>query len=268
MIIGQSRKFGGGGGTTASNYIARCATARGSALDSTHIAAFTTYLNGLDADGLTSAFDVLVWLGTQDSTSALLNMISSNYNATANGSPTFTADRGFTGVDGSSTVYIDTNFDASTATSPLYTQNSAHFSGFGTTDVGAVGRPMMGRVTSTLECTIYPRFSDGNAYFRINNSATLGGAAVANSAGHYIAQRSSGSVQGSKNGTTILGPTASTSGPVPPGNFYVLGYHVIGAASGSGQPTLMYSIGRFLNSTEESNFVARTRTCATALGVP
>src|SRR5258706_5828950 len=75
--------------------------ARTSGLDAAHIAAYNTFICGLVTDGLFSKFDVLHIYATQDSTTALLNLVSTSYNGTAVGSPTFTADRGFTGTGSS-----------------------------------------------------------------------------------------------------------------------------------------------------------------------
>ena len=82
--------------------------ARTTGLDATHTNAYTALINGLVTDGIWDKLDVFHIYATQDSTTAKLNLVSSSFTATANGSPTFTADRGFTGVNGSSTVYIDT----------------------------------------------------------------------------------------------------------------------------------------------------------------
>src|SRR5258706_10799563 len=132
QILARSRPriaSGGGGGGTASAFLART-----SGLDSTHITAYTNLLNGLDTDGLTSKLDMLHVYATQDSTTALLNLVSSSFTGTANGSPTFTADRGFTGTASSSTIYIDTGFNPSTA-GGQYAQDAAHLSAWCLTNI-------------------------------------------------------------------------------------------------------------------------------------
>ena len=73
--------------------------ARTSGLDTTHVNAYTALIDGLVADGVWSKFDVLRIYATQNSTTALLNLKSSSFTAVTHGSPSFTADRGFTGVD-------------------------------------------------------------------------------------------------------------------------------------------------------------------------
>src|SRR5262245_58714994 len=90
--------------------------ARTSGLDTAHTNAYTALIDGLVADGIWSKLDLLHIYATQDSTNALLNLISSSFTGITHGSPTFTADRGFTGVSGSSTVYIDTQFNPNSGT--------------------------------------------------------------------------------------------------------------------------------------------------------
>src|SRR2546430_1348992 len=93
QIISRSmpRVGGGGGGSHAAAFLART-----SGLDGTHTTAYTDFINGLDTDSLFSKFDLIQIYATQDSTTALLNLVSTSFNATPLNSPTFTADRGFT----------------------------------------------------------------------------------------------------------------------------------------------------------------------------
>src|SRR6185295_16016176 len=91
-----------GGGGTASPEVSQW-LARATGLDAAHIAADTALIDGLVADGVWSKLDALYFFATQNSATAQLNLISSSYPATANGLPTFTVDRGFTG--GSTGVY-------------------------------------------------------------------------------------------------------------------------------------------------------------------
>src|SRR5262245_26962066 len=56
-----------------------------------------------------------LWLFAAENSQSALRDIKSFSAATANGSPTFTTDRGYTGTNASSTVYINSNFNPSTA---------------------------------------------------------------------------------------------------------------------------------------------------------
>src|SRR6266576_6414868 len=103
--------------------------------------AYQGFLDGLTTDGLfnsdgtSSYFDALYIFATQNSATALLNLVSSSFTGTVNGSPAFKANQGFTGVSLSTTVYIDTGFNPTTASSPKFTQNSAHLSGWSDSNV-------------------------------------------------------------------------------------------------------------------------------------
>jgi len=255
---------GGGAGTTAAAFLARAATARGSPLDSTHISAFTTFLNGLDTNGLTGGFDWLHWYGTQDSVSALLNMVSSSFNGTAHGSPTFTADRGFTGSHGSSTVFIDSGFNSTTATSPQFTTSSGHISAWSVTNIGSDSNGLMG-TRAANNTIIYPN-DGGSALLGVNDTG-FPGVANSNSSGHYIASRTgSSSFAGYRNGSSIISSgTGSFSQNL---NMYVLADNLNNTAEGSAYQCLMASQGRGWSAAEALNFYNLARACATALGVP
>jgi hypothetical protein len=66
---------------------------------------------------------------TNEQAVANLNLVSSNYTLAPNGSPTFTADRGYTGgADHNTTVWLDTGFNPATG-SPHFVSGEAHISG-------------------------------------------------------------------------------------------------------------------------------------------
>jgi hypothetical protein len=256
---------GGGAGAHATAFLART-----SGLDATHTNAYIDLINGLDTDSLFAKFDWLHVYATQDSTTALLNLVSTNFNGTANGSPTFTADRGFTGTNNSTTIYINTGFNPTTASSSQYVQNSAHISAWSVTDVGTNGNPMIGAFDSgaNRESDIYPKFTDNNCYMRVNAGGGLGGVANATPTGHYLVERSSSVVMnGYKNASSIL---FNSSASQPPANLnqYTIGSNQSGTAKGSPHQLAMASAGASLSSTEVTNFYNRLRTFMTAVGVP
>ena len=219
-------------------------------------------------DGIWDKLDVLHVYATQDSTTAKLNLVSSSFTATANGSPTFTADRGFTGVNGSSTVYIDTGFNAWTAPTPKFVQNSAHVSAWSVTNLGSSGQPIIGvRDNSNTNTIIYP-VNGSVAYFLVNNDWG-GSVSNTNSSGHYIASRTNAnSIFGYKNGAGIYSDTSRTSFAPVNRNIYVLGCNHDLTLEASGYQCAMASIGSSLDATQAANFYARLRTFMTAVGVP
>jgi hypothetical protein len=219
-------------------------------------------IDGLVADGVWSKFDVLYIFATQTQTTALLNLISSSYTGIANGSPTFTVDRGFSGgASGNSTVFINTTFNPSSAPSPNYTLNSAHLSGWCLNDIQET-RNFMGATGAG----IYAKFTDNNAYFAINTGTNIN-AAVANAIGHYIGNRSaSNATQGYKNGSSIVSGSVASTG-VPNFQYFVLSDNN-GAPLGANNQLAMASIGASLSATDATNFYNRLRTYMTTVGVP
>ncbi len=240
---------------------------RTSGLDATHQNAYDAYICGLVTDSLWSKFDVLYILATQNATTALLNLVSTSYNGIANGSPAFTVDRGYTGVDGSSTVYIDTGFNAATAPSPQYTTNLAHVS-FWAVNNASSGFPAIGVYNGLGQGTFASPFHSSNvAFFRINSQA-VGGVASANSIGHWIANRSgANSSDGYKNGSNVI-TDGTASFTIQSNNYSALAGNNGGTIAGGPWQQAMISIGSSLSATDALNFYNRTRTFMTAVGVP
>jgi hypothetical protein len=266
LISGQQSGGSSGGGGTGGGGEAAAFLARTTGLDATHTNAYTALINGLAADGLWSKFDALYVFATQDSATALLNLVSTNFSATtAGGTLTFTADRGFTAGAGNGT--LTTGFNPTTAPSPNFVQNSAHASAWSVTDPGTSAIAIFGGIGG-IETDIYPKYTDNNAYFRANSS-NIAGVAVADPIGHYVANRSSSSaVQGYKNGSSILSNGSATSG-APANRTFTFG--AIGTGGGVGpcpNQIAAASIGSSLSSTDATNFYNRLRTYMTAVGVP
>jgi hypothetical protein len=240
---------------------------RTSGLDATHVSAYTALINGLVADNVWFKLDMLHIYATQDSTTALLNLVSTNYGGVANGSPTFTADRGFTGTDTSNTIFIDTNFNPTTAVSPNFVQNSAHLSGWNLTNAQDA-RPFMGVSSGSYNTDIFPLFTDGKAYFFCNDNGGGISVANANGTGHYLANRSgSSATQGYKNGSSIVTGSPGSLAPIN-SNMTTISQHSGAGHLGAGNQMAMASIGSSLSSTDATNFYNRLRTYMTAVGVP
>ncbi len=170
----------------------------------------------------------------------------------------------------SSTVYIDTGLNP-TVGSTLYTRNSAHISVWNlnnATSNNGVGSN--GSNPATQATYILCRLSDGKAYFRVNNGATVGdNATTADALGHYIASRDdSATVRGYKIGIQIEINTGSGSDVLTNLNLYSLGFNNNGTAKGSNNQMAEISAGAALNATDAINFYNRLRTYMTAVGVP
>jgi hypothetical protein len=213
---------GGGGCTQATNFLARV-TAASLTIDGTHTTAYTNLICGLVTDGLitgamtgaqgsgadcnstpgTGFFDGLYIYATNTTAGSAVTLTEMNLCGTSNtltdgsgGSFTshFTADRGY--LPGANSDYFETGFNASTATSPTFTLNSAHFAVWNNTnsfDTNAV----MGTGNVTSFNHMYAKFSDNNFYSRLNDSSAASGYAITNPQSLLIGNRSgSGAIQG------------------------------------------------------------------------
>jgi hypothetical protein len=236
--------------------------ARTSGLDATHTNAYKALINGLVSDSLFSLFDVLYIYATQDSTTALLNLISVTYSGTNANSLTFTADRGYTG-DGTSAHYINLGINPSTATTPQFTQNSAHISAWNLVNAAAA-QVLFSDSTASGGTNIYPRYSNDNIYVRLNESPAGNVSTTTDARGCYLASREASNSQiAYKNGVS-LGSTSNASQAVANASLTALGE----SSSGSNWQAAMSSAGAALNATQQLNFYNRLRTYMTAVGVP
>jgi hypothetical protein len=196
--------------------------ARTSGMGPVYRKATIRYINGLVSAGIWDKLDTRYLFATDVQANGLLNIVSSSYAATANGSPTFTAGRGFTGVAGSTTVYIDSGFNPSTA-GGRYTQNSAHMMCYSWNDDTADTGTSSGLVTpgATTVSQILLRYTSNLAYFRINDNVTSsGGVAVTSAKGLYHSVRTGSSAQagyidGVDKGVTPVASAALTNATFP-----------------------------------------------------
>jgi hypothetical protein len=261
-----SSTFTTASGSAASAFITR---AQGvGTYDSTHQTAITTFINGLitdslmASDGTSSIFDILYIFAAPLSGHALLNIVANgNFNGTANGSPTFTADSGYTGTDGSSTKYIDTGFNPITATTPNMAQNSAHAS-IWLDDITAAttGGNDFGCMSGGHAMALNIRFSDQICYDRPNMSDGAGGFTPgARNKGLWLINRSGASATQTYNNSSSTINTSSIASTTSPSlNMYVLNLNLTGSPSGgSGRKAMAFSAGASMNSTQVGNFQSR-----------
>jgi len=230
-------------------------------------------IKGLKTDAVWAKLDRLWIFAAENTPSALTDMVADAL-AVANGSPSFTTDRGYTGVDGSTTVYVDTGFNPTTAPTPNFVLNSAHVSAWSNTNITpSTGGALLGLSAtggSTNSTSIIPKDAAGNANFRINDTTPSAGVVNANSTGHYLANRSGASAsQGYKNGSSVITPN-QTSGALVNASIAFLADNdtTNGIFFGGPFQCTMGSIGGNLSSTDVTKFYNRLRTYMTAVGVP
>lgn len=215
-----------------------------------------TMITGLIADGVWSKLDRLWILAADNSPSALTDMVATAL-ATAVNSPTFTANRGYTG--NGTTSYVDSNFNPATA-GGLFAQNSACIFGWSNTS-GITAKPSFGQPTS-VQC--YNEFTDTNMYYKINQAGQDSFANVSAPTGLYLLNRdSSTTTQADINGTqafnSLTGSTALDSATF-----------TVCAGDGNFDTRQMCCLGfgGSFNTTDRSNIYSRLRTYMTAVGVP
>lgn len=244
--------------------------ARTTGIGGKYRAAYIKLINGLVRAGVWPKLDVLYMFATQDTTNALLNLVSASFAATANGSPTFTVDRGYNGTNGSSTVYLDTGFNPSTA-GGKYTQNDAHLSLYSNTNSAAASILELGLVTSAQTTTqIGCRFTSDLAFYRVNdNSTASAGVAVTTSNGFYCGVRTSSSASFGYKDAVDQGVSAVTSAALTNGNFPLLLQRTVPATltSGSARQLCMASFGGSLTPAEVSSFNTHLRAYLGSMGV-
>lgn len=245
---------------------------RTSGLDGTHTTAYTNLICGLVTDGVFSKFDGLWITATQDATTASLNLISTSGTLVPHGSPVFTADRGYVGVDASTTVYLDTQINASTF-GGTFTQNAGHISLWSNNNV-ASPQISMGMSLSSAAASIsgiYVNYGDGNSYCAINDNGVFPGV-NATGLGHYICNRSDSiSLQFYKNGSSFAttGNTSQSLTGLPTTVILANNDSASGVARGSAAQIGAASIGGSLfGGSDASNFYTRLRTYMTAVGAP
>jgi hypothetical protein len=240
-----------------------------------------TAICGLVTDGTWALLDALWFTQTQTTTAAVLNVMSSSFTLSPQGSPAWVADRGYTGTfNDNPTVYIDTNF-APNPNGVNYTANTASmmvvsFTNSPSTD-GANGEPIGVHAGGGSASYILPRYTDGNTYFTMNDNvsgqATVTG--IGTSAGSWIIVRAAG--PGNNNHIYHDGIEVTTGGPFGGGTanltpsgctFYLLAENLCSTAAkgGAGLQIGAAALGGLLDSTHALSLHNRVCTRATALG--
>lgn len=130
-------------------------------------ALYNTMISALVSAGVWSKLDTLYMFAAADQATALTNLVSASFGATAVGTPTFTTDQGFTGATGK---YVDSNFNPSTA-GGQFQQNSASAFAWGSLVAGIAGATI-GNATDTNSnpAEIYPRYVDNTMYGNLGES--------------------------------------------------------------------------------------------------
>lgn len=214
---------------------------------------YAALIDSLVGAGVWAKLDALYIFAAADSVTALTNLKSASYTASAVSSPNFTVDHGFAG-DGT-TSYVDTGYNPSLGSQ--YTLNSAHISARNLTSRAAGTIAIVGAQSASFSniSWIMPFFGSGTTNNYVNTDTNLA-VTSPSSDGLFVQNRSSSTAeQAYRNGASLGSTTSATSTGVPNANFWVGGASG-GFFAGSTDQVAMFSAGAGLTSTDVANFYA------------
>ncbi len=218
---------------------------------------------GLKADGLFTKLDRLWLFAAENEPSALTDIIADALATNVN-TTTFTTDRGYTG-NGSS-MYIDSNFNASTATSPHFLQDSACFFAWNNT-AGVDSGGFAGFAASDNTTRI--DLEDNTFFFTFCEINAAGGAGISiastGATGLWLVNRTSAGASTLDVNASLFASGAGSSTAPANRNFVALSGGTLGY---SNHQASCLGFGGGLSATDRTNLYARLRTYMTAVGVP
>lgn len=258
------------GCTQATTFLARTTGFSG-----TDVTNYTNFICGLQSDGVGcgTVLDALYVLAAPNSSASLLNLCSTSFSLTVNGTTTFSAGHGYTG-DGS-TGFLDTGYVPSTA-GLNYALNSASYGVYVVTsttteldmvDMGADVSPAFASASALFPITDFAGGITG--YFCINQDvSTCQGPTTTNARGLWVVSQTASNASAVYSGATSISTSTTASTAVPTLSFYVGAEHSdVPADFGFSTHQLAFSfIGGGLNSTQEALIAARIATFAAATG--
>lgn len=138
----------------------------------------------LDQAGLMSKIKLLYILGAHEEATALLNLMSTSYDLTKNGSPVFTANAGFTGT-GNTADFLATGYNG-TVTPEGVGQNDAHSGVFGLTNASSAAGEILGSSNGRMAIKIA---TGGSSYAKTTTSSNCAIATPAALPRHVMGNR-------------------------------------------------------------------------------
>jgi hypothetical protein len=214
---------------------------------------------GLKSDGVWTKLDRLWILAAENQQTALVDL-KARVTATIAGAVTFSANNGYTATSPNFNG-INTGFNASTA-GGNYTQNSAHLAAWCNTNAQSNETiASYGSIGAGAGENIYPRYTDDNAYTRVNDNPDSSGLTNTNALGDYLGNRDSSTTRQSYKNGASLGSLGTVNSQAPVNDTFRF------ATSGT-QQCSAFHCGGSLTGTEVTNLYNRIRTYMTAVGVP
>jgi len=235
--------------------------ARTSVLSDTERRAYIQMINGMVADGVWSKLDALYIFATKDTTTAKLNLVSSNFalTATSGGTPpTFAVDRGYTGQ---ASQGLDTNL-ALDAAGLNYSLNS------GSIGVYCLNNRTSNATTYAIGCDTASSGAQisllqGGTTFLDVNDLVFPSTANTGTQGLWHGSRTAASGAGClvlyKNGTVFGSYSSAVAAGVPAAlNVYILGRNHLGSIAGQATDELSAAwIGGGFTADQAARFAAR-----------
>ena len=232
-----------------------------------------TLIDGLVSDGVWAKLDALYVLAQQNATDVRLNLIGTNYHLTDvnTNNLIFTQYVGCSFTNNSS---LDTGFNAVSAPSPHYTANNASYGVWSYQTIVENFAVMGNGAAGASDSIMYPTYSNGTFYARLNDNTSGGTPGPGNSKGLFTGDRPSSATLVQYFNGSSSGSLASTSAGVTNATF------TIGQSQGflrqdkpapriSTSQTLSAAfIGASLGAAGQLALYNRLRTYMTAVGVP
>jgi hypothetical protein len=185
--------------------------------DSDRMALLDTFIGSLKAGGVWNNLDVLYILAAHDAQAARVNAVNpGTYDASLVLTPTFVADRGYTG---SAAQYLDTGFNPTSAASPKYTLNDCCLGMWCRTASGSNSRELGNADNS--KATLSGRGLGDTIGWRLNSDPAMT-AANTDGSGHFVCVRTGATASEAFRNGVSLGTGTETADALPNGNFWVL----------------------------------------------
>lgn len=229
---------------------------RASALDKAHQAAYASLICGLVTDGVWQKLDVLYVFAAQNSATALLNLMNSRYQATAVGSPSFSANAGYVVSKGN---YIDSNWNFK-KDAVNFSQNAASMGGWSGSTAASYQNAWQTSTQYGGNTYIRPlNVGEASASFSINGTSLMTVTNNSDGSGMFAVVRPDSDTEslyrnGALLGSVLRGSVALEDGTLEAGGAY------------SGTLRAMFA-GGALSAADLKNFYDRMSTYLTALRV-
>lgn len=235
--------------------------------DNTRKSAIDNFFTGIKGDeglsNISDAFDCIWFSAAHDQQASRLNWVKNAHNLTEVNVPSWTVDRGYTELNGTS--YLDTNYNPNTQ-GINYTLNNCSFGTYlrvGTIEATSIG---MGIMTAGFSGSqIFQRYT-GNIFYSRVNSGDLASATSTSSAGSFSAARTISTQHTEYKNGVLVNTAASNSTSVLSLNFYLLATNLDGSASNfssNNEIAFAYTANGTIN---KLNLYNRVQTYLIALG--